>query len=101
VRFWFWVLKLSKVRVAAYGKDLRLRSLDMFCACCWTVLGEGMNRTAKLRAAVVLFLSVLLLGGTATLSVTAAMVTFVLLMVVIVILVVGSIVKSNRDKNRK
>ena len=48
-----------------------------------------------------LFLLALLLGGLATVSVTAAMVTFVLLMVVIVILVVGSIVKSNRDKNRK
>jgi hypothetical protein len=49
----------------------------------------------------VLFLLAILLGGSATLSVTAAMVTFVLATVVIVIMVVGSIIKSKLDKKRK
>jgi hypothetical protein len=75
--------------------------LDMSCGRCWTVLGEGMKRSSKFRAAVVLFLLALLLGGSATLSVTAAEITFVLAIVTIAIVVVGSIIKSKLDKKRK
>ena len=65
------------------------------------ILGEGMKRASKFRVAVVLFLLALLLGGSATLSVTAAEITFVLAIVIIVIMIVGSIIKFKLDKKRK
>jgi hypothetical protein len=65
------------------------------------ILGEGMKRVSKFRAAVILFLLVLLLGGSAALSVTVAEITFVLAIVTIAIVVVGSIIKSKLDKKRK
>ena len=60
-----------------------------------------MKRASKFRAAVVLFLLALLLGGSAALSVTAAEITFVLAIITIEIVVVGSIIKSKLDKKRK
>lgn len=84
------------------GKGLRkIGKLDMSFTCCWAFLGEVMRRVSKFRVAVVLFLLALLLGGSATISVTVAEVTFVLVMVIIVILVVGSIIKSKLDQKRR
>jgi hypothetical protein len=73
-----------KERFVACEKDLRLKS--WICPACvaWTFLGEGMRRVLKLRVVVGLFLLALLVGGSATVSVVAAEVTFVLLTVVIV-----------------
>ena len=59
-----------------------------------------MKRISKLRTAFVLFLLVLLVGGSASLSVTVAEVTFALIIVMVVILVVASIVKSKLDNKK-
>ena len=65
------------------------------------VLGGEMKRTSVLKAAVVLFLLMILLGGSAEVSIVATEILFVGVIAIIVSIVSFSIARSKFGKKRK
>ena len=65
------------------------------------VLGGEMKRTPALKAAVVLFLLMILLGGSAEVSIVATEILFVVVIAIIVGVVSFSIAKSKFSNKRK
>jgi hypothetical protein len=65
------------------------------------VSGGEMKRTSVLKAAVVLFLLTILLGGSAEVSIVATEILFVVVIVIIAGIVVFSIIGSKFNKKRK
>jgi len=59
------------------------------------------RRATKFRAAIVLFLFIILIGGSAAVSVTAAEILSVFAIVIVLAIVIFSIVGSRLDRKRK